>query len=465
MTLSRRHFLKTAAALSLGFTGLRTFLSGRDEAVGETGSGSTPFGPLQPDPEGIFDLPEEFDYQIISRVGEEMEDGFLVPHRADGMAAFPASNGSGRTLLVRNHEVSRDAGAGEGAFGKRLKRLKKLDSDAFYDARTTKSPCLGGTTTLLYDTDQQELIRQHLSLVGTLRNCAGGPTPWNTWISCEETVHTAGDTLRKDHGYPFEVPARPEPQLAEPKPIKAMGRFNHEAVAVHPKSGTVYQTEDRVDGLLYRYLPHKPGHLQQGGRLQALAIAGSRSMDTRNWDRKRVSEGKALPVEWIDLEQIHAPEDRLRYRGYEKGAARFARGEGMWFGNDAVYFACTNGGPAKRGQIWRYTSDPNNPSAGSGKAGQLELFVEAEEGGLLNNADNLTVSPWGDLIVCEDSDGEQNLVGVTPDGKLYHFARNAMSNSELAGSTFSPDGSTLFVNIQHEGLTLAITGPWQKRTE
>ncbi len=132
----------------------------------------------------------------------------------------------------------------------------------------------------------------------------------------------------------------------------------------------------------------------------------------------------------------------------------------MWYGNDAVYFACTNGGPEELGQIWKYT--PSESEATDGEAenpGKIELFVESMDSSIIENADNLTVAPWGDLIVCEDTDEMQDLNGVTPEGKVYKFGRNAKSNSELAGATFSPDGSTLFMNIQHSGITLAITGP------
>ena len=106
-------------------------------------------------------------------------------------------------------------------------------------------PCLGGTTTLVYDTRTQTLEKHFLSLIGTIRNCAGGLTPWNTWITCEETMQKAEGTYDADHGYNFEVPASADIGLADPIPLKAMGRFNHEAVAVDPKTGIVYETEDR----------------------------------------------------------------------------------------------------------------------------------------------------------------------------------------------------------------------------
>ena len=261
----------------------------------------------------------------------------------------------------------------------------------------------------------------------------------------------------------FEVPADYEAGLVRAVPLKEMGRFNHEAVAVEPKSGIVYQTEDRHDSLIYRYIPEHPGKLQKGGRLQALMVRDKMSMDTRNWDTTdEVPQGQVLETSWIDMENVRSPEDDLRERGFNSGAARFAAGEGMWYGRGVVYFACTNGGRIKKGQIWKYT--PSNDEGQPGedaKPGTLELFVEPNQEQLIDNADNLTVAPWGDVIVCEDGPGEQYLLGITPKGKIYKIGRNSHDRSEFAGSTFSPDGTTLFVNLQQRGLTLAITGPWR----
>ena len=456
MSHSRRYFLKTAGAFALGFTGLHTFV---DKTMG--GVPPNGFGPLRSDPQGVLDLPKDFRYEIISRAGERMQDGFYVPADADGMAAFPGPDGL--TLLVRNHEVSSGVSAGQGAFGSGNEQLSKISAEQFYDSgRQAGQPCLGGTTTLVYNTKRRKLVRQHLSLAGTLRNCAGGPTPWNSWITCEETVERAGGYNAQDHGFNFEVPASAKPGLADPVPLKEMGRFRHEAVAVDPSTGIVYQTEDRHEGLIYRYLPNEPGKLAQGGRLQALMITDHPSLDLRNWEGgSTVTPGTQLPVDWIDLENVLSPEDDLRFRGYEQGAARFARGEGMWYGDGALYFACTNGGRQKKGQIWRYVPESVEASE-YGAPGTLELFVEPDDGDVVDNADNLTVAPWGDLIVCEDGSGEQYLVGITPEGEIYKFAHNAVSDSEFAGATFSPDGTTLFVNIQGEGLTLAIEGPWSR---
>lgn len=460
MTFSRRCFLRTSAAFTLGFSGLHTLTGCAPSDVPNSGVAAERFGSLQPDPDKILDLPEGFSYQIISRRGERMTDGFFVPAAHDGMAAFPGPDGL--TLLVRNHEINSGTNPEAGPFGPGNERLADLGPNALYDAGSNGQPCLGGTTTLVYDTRTQRLVGHHLSLVGTLRNCAGGPTPWNTWITCEETIERAGARCAQDHGYVFEVPASATPGLAAPIPLKAMGRFNHEAVAVDPASGAVYETEDAGDGLIYRFLPHQPGRLAEGGRLQALGVIDQPSLDTRNWEAAAATPGTVLATRWIDLDAVEAPDNDLRLRGFALGAARFARGEGMWYGNDAVYFACTNGGQARHGQIWRYVPGPFEGTADEpNQPGRLELFVEPNDPGLVDNADNLTVAPWGDLILCEDGSGDQFLVGITPEGSLYKFAHNAGSTSEFAGATFSPDGSTLFVNIQGDGLTLAITGPWQ----
>ena len=462
MHTSRRHFLRSSAAFALGFSGLQTLIGCRSTAAFSQVTTIDGFVPIVPDPNGILDLPADFSYVVVSRKGEKMDDGFYVPWAHDGMAAFPGPNGL--TILVRNQEINPGAHAEEGPFGKDQGAFSLIDHSLLYDAGYNNDPCLGGTTTLVFDTRSQSLVRHFLSLTGTLRNCAGGPTPWNSWITCEEIDVRAGGILRKDHGYCFEVPALATPGVHAAVPLTQMGRFMHEAVAIDPASGIVYLTEDQWDSLIYRYIPDVPGDLMKGGRLQALAFRDTKSMDTRNWDGQLISPGDRFSIRWVNMYDVQSPAGDLRLRGFEDGAARFARGEGMWYGNGAVYFACTNGGLTKKGQIWKYT--PGRVEGQwdeSSDPGVLELFVEPNDSGIIDNADNVTVSPWGDLIVCEDGPGEQNLVGITPSGNIYRFARNAVSESEFAGSTFSPDGSTLFVNIQWDGLTLAITGPWHTR--
>ncbi len=458
-SISRLDFLKTATAISLGFSGFRTVLSLSEGNTINPMKAINKYGPLLPDPNRILDLPKGFSYKVISKVGDTMTDGFVLPGRPDGMAAFSA--GKDRVIVIRNHELSEGEKGSRSPFGENYELVSKLPKEKIYDNGVGEDgvPADGGTTTLVYNTATQEVETEYLSLAGTLRNCAGGPTPWNTWLTCEEIVLRANSKYAKDHGYVFEVPASVDPQVFDPEPILDMGRFNHEAVAVDPKSGVVYQTEDQSDGLLYRYIPNTPGKMLDGGKLQALVVKGMPSLDSRNWEERTIEIGETLEVEWIDLDKIH--DDDLRFRGFESGATRFARGEGMWYGNDAVYFACTNGGPTKDGQIWKYTpSEAEATDAENEKPGTLELFVEPNDSTVVQKADNLTVAPWGDLIVCEDGPDENFLLGVTPQGDIYKLGKNAISNSELAGATFSPDGSTLFMNIQEDGLTIAITGPW-----
>lgn len=450
MTISRRRFLGSAAAISLGFGGLRCAASDR-RAPG--------FGPLRGDPDRLIALPDGFRYTVFSRQGERMSDGFLVPAAHDGMAAFPGPDG--RTILVRNHELSSGSDPELGAFGADLSLLDRLDASLLYDGGTGSGPALGGTTNLLFDTSTQRLEAHWLSLAGTLRNCAGGPTRWGTWLTCEETELRAGERHARDHGYIFEVRASTDGLPDAAVALTAMGRFNHEAVAVHPAAGIVYETEDSSDGLLYRFIPETPGELWRGGHLQAVAVRGSPRFDTRNFEGRRVRPGVALSVEWIDVDDVESPDGDLRERGFDAGAARFARGEGIWYGRDELYFACTNGGEARKGQIWRYRPSPyEGTPREADEPASLELFIEPNDGNLVENADNLTVAPWGDLVLCEDGTGDDYMVGVTPEGTIYPIAHNLRSRGEFAGACFSPDGSTLFVNMQAEGLTLAVTGPW-----
>lgn len=304
-----------------------------------------------------------------------------------------------------------------------------------------------------------------LSLAGTIRNCAGGATPWGTWISCEETVVKEGEYLDRNHGYNFEVPATAEIGLCDPVPLKAMGRFNHEAVAVDPKTGIVYQTEDRQDGLITRFIPIKKGRLALGGRLEALVVKSTNSCDTRNWPETgagRIEVGDSLEVAWMPIEDPENLEDTLRTDAHKAGAAIFARGEGMWYGSGKIYFACTDGGIAKSGQVFIYEPSPVEGTAEEAtEPGRLTLYLEPNNTQLLQYGDNLTVAPWGDVILCEDGAKDQYLRGVTPGSKIYTLARDSyFGKSELCGVCFAPNHPTLFVNIQFPGITLAVTGPW-----
>ena len=463
--MRRRKFIKRGSQISLGFLALQGFaksINAKGPSLAERDILSEGYGPLLEDPEGVLNLPKGFTYDIISKQGKLMSDGLLVPGLADGMATFEAPEN--KVLILRNHE-NMVGDRKRGPFGNNLELLRSHHIRKFYDYGSGKIPCMGGTTTILYNPATGKVEKEFLSLIGTLRNCAGGVTPWNTWISCEEDMSTTVGDLEKYHGYPFEVPADPDSGIVDPIPLKAMGRFNHEAVGLDPETGIIYQTEDRIDSLIYRFIPEEYGDLQKGGKLQALVVKGYKAFSTRNWgnDRNTMEVGKKYEVEWMDLKNINPVKDDLRIRGHKKGAAIFARGEGMWFGNNEVYFACTNGGKFHNGQIFRYKPSPyEGQTKELEESGTLELFVESHDIDLMQNCDNLTVGANGDLVICEDLPTPR-IVGISMKGEIYHIAKNIGYKSEFAGATFSPDGKVLFVNIQDAGLTLAIKGPWGDR--
>lgn len=460
--------MKSVVSVSAAFLGLERFASGAYQNQVHR------YGDLKRDPADVLDLPEGFKYTLISRTGDRMTDGLRVPGAPDGMAAFPGPEG--KVILLRNHELVAPQ-TSEGAFGLGNHLFPKVDPNKVYDLGKGKFPHLGGTTTFLFDLKTQKIEKSFLSLAGTTRNCAGGPTPWGTWITCEESIDKGTPGIKegeanfnwseKDHGYNFEVPARIDSGLVDPVPLKAMGRFNHEAVAVEPESGAVYQTEDRDDGLIYRFLPTKRDDLRSGGKLQALVVRDRKSCDTRNFSttgEPKLPVGEYLDVDWIDMTDVESPNDDLRIRGRDAGAAIFARGEGMWYGNQEIYFACTNGGIAHKGQIFRYLPSPHEATPREKEQpARLQLYLEPNNTHLVNRCDNVAIAPWGDLIICEDEAPHKHLRGVTPDGEIYTIARNRyFGDSEMAGACFGPgEPTTLFVNIQFPGYTLAITGPWQ----
>lgn len=454
--LNRRHFLQnigvSGAALTLGFGGLQKLMADARPAQWETYG----FGPLKPDPKRVLELPEGFTYRIISQTGQPMADGLISPGRQDGMAAFPGPDG--KVILIRNHE-NEYPWRPLGPYGLLNERFDQVDASLLYDARSDNMPSLGGCTVLIYNPKTQEVEKEFLRIAGTERNCAGGPTPWGTWITCEETSVTAKDGYNVDHGYNFEVTPSTEPGLIQAKPLKAMGRFRHEAICVDPKTGIVYQTEDKGDGAFYRFIPNEPGKLEAGGKLQALVIVEG-PQDTRNnpGGPQDFPINQPFSAQWVDMDDVEAPKDDLRHRAQQQGAAIFARAEGIWMGEDELYFACTSGGPKMFGQVFKLTPGRD------GKEDQIELFIESHDSDLLQNADNLVIAPWGDVILCEDSNApHKRLVGVTPEGQIYHLAKCVYNSSELAGACFSPDGETLFFNVQnHPGMTIAMTGPWPK---
>jgi secreted PhoX family phosphatase len=402
-----------------------------------------------PDPGGILDLPPGFQYRILSPEGGKLSNGAPIPGDHDGMAAFAGPGGT--TILIRNHELGITNAQTNPPSG---------DPNPVPGTNPYKPTGslveIGGTTAIIVGPDRRE-IRDYVSSSGTRVNCAGGSTPWGTWLTCEED-RTQG------HGYVFEVvPGDPEGELSR-TPITAMGFFSHEATAIDPQTGIVYLTEDDFRGqinstdptkdtrnsFLYRYIPNdrsqRPGALQQGGVLQALKI------DERpNQDADFFNPGEKFVVRWVDVDPLEPHDAALA-----AGCVRFNRLEGAYFAGGAFWFDDTAGGEKRLGQIYHYFPATNT----------LELFYEGTDANAMESPDNITVAPWGDLWFAEDGDGFNRMMGVTPAGEVYTFANNRLKLdgsgdfSEVCGPCFAPDGRTFFLNIQTPGVTFAIWGPF-----
>ena len=439
MLLNRRNFIGATGAAFSGL--LLNGCTGRSAPLTSAPSSFADYGPLVPDPAGMLDLPRGFSYRLLSSLGNAMTDGCTVPDKADGMGCF--SLGNDEIVLIRNHELVPADDAG----GVLAKGFGTRDG----------AIVPGGTTSIVLDATTLEVKREFRSLAGTIRNCSGGITPWGSWLTCEEAPtgpgQRFGEGLAENHGWVFEVPANAT-GLIDAVPLKAMGRFNHEAACVDPRTGIVYLSEDRDDSVLYRFVPTTPGRLGDGGLLQAMVVEGL--SDTRNWTSADMAVGSRHTVRWIDCDDVESPNDDLRSRAAAKGAALVARGEGIHTGTDEIFVCSTNGGQRKLGQILRLV-----PGTG-GEPDQIELFFESQSKDQFNYGDNLTVGPNGHLIVCEDQYTEvvdNHLRGITPDGRAYTLGRLRMQ-TELAGGCFSPDGKWFFVNAYSPTRTLAITGPW-----
>ncbi|MGH2683674.1 MAG: alkaline phosphatase PhoX [Actinomycetota bacterium] len=472
-TIDRRTLLKKGltAAGGLAFAGPFQGLLAR-AALAQTGRPpmGEGFGPLVPIPDkrdGVVRLwlPEDFNYRSFSFTGETMSDGVTVPGRQDGMAAFPA--GRGRVRLVRNHEVN---GPGT-AFGNPAKA---------YD------PMAQGGTSTLEISAHAESVRSWVSMNGTQMNCAGGGMPWGSWLTCEETVNgpdvgpdfTGGDNtlLTQRHGYVYEVKSRWGPgQHEKGVPIRSAGRFAHEAVDW--AKGRLYLTEDDFNfpSGFYRYTPPADpmvvGELRDGGMLEMLAIDGEWNAELHTGQ----TVGEPLPVTWVTIDEPDKefPEGTtndqaivfVANQGLDKGAAIFSRLEGIHAVGDDVYIVSTQGGDA-----------PGNPSGFGDGFGQvfkhdiseqtLTLVYESPGKEVLDLPDNLIVTPRGGVMLCEDGTVDNFLRVVTPEGTLFDFGKNAIAGregEEFAGSTFSPSGNVLYVNIQaSSGLTFAIWGPFAR---
>jgi secreted PhoX family phosphatase len=431
---------------------------------GTPGKPTIDYGPLAPVRDQatglpLLLLPKGFDYISYGWTGDLMADGTPTPRAHDGMAAFRYESpkpGRGEGLANGNQGFGNDDLV-------RLVRNHEVGSGSAFTTPNYDPTAGGGTTTLTFDSVNATWLESVPSLAGTRTNCAGGPTPWDTWLSCEETTHINGDGLR--HGYVFEVPSDGSHSNAEP--LRAMGRFTHEAVCVDPRTGIIYETEDTGDSALYRFLPTVQGNLAAGGRLQAMKVDQGDRHETR-----RDGTNTEYKVSWVDIDNPDPSNDEpsTRAQAQAKGAALFRRGEGAWWGNDRAYFVSTSGGPAGAGQIFEY--DPVR---------ETMVVIFASPGNtVLNAPDNITVSPRGGLLLCEDgSRFGQQLHGLTTEGEIFTFAQNNVDlrggtagksvgasdyrGMEWCGATFGGRRNDwLFVNIQTPGITFAITGPWRE---
>ncbi len=412
MALNRRSFLRktaAAAALSLPF------------AFGRRSASAGPAGGLVDDPTGILDLPAGFSYTVVQEHFVDMTDGYRVPGRPDGMACFAGAGGT--YVLMRNHELS------NGDFGNGPYKLGQLAPKEAYNPTAT-----GGVTRVVVDANTLQPVSSNLVLVGTVRNCAGGPSPWG-WLSCEENTAT-------NHGYVFLCPADAD-AVSMPQKITGYGRYNHEAVAIDPATNIAYLTEDRGDSCLYRFVPDQMA-VPFVGKLQALKVTGENNLDTS----EDHADGTTWSIEWVDVDEPDPSGDTVRYEAQGKGAAIISRGEGIWYADGVVYICSTNGGPSGNGQIFALDV----------AAQTLEVLAQSTSSSILDNPDNICVAPWGEVFMAEDGGGTQYIRVLDEAGNITDFARNALSDSEMAGVCFSPDGRVLFVNIQKDGLTLAITG-------
>lgn len=486
MDINRRSVLRTGLATSAALPSLGALFS-------RASINSENLEPTVDQNTGLplIKLPKDFIYTTFSWAGDPMRNGVPIPKRHDGMAVVPGQT-ENEYWLLRNHEnwfEPRIEGEGASVYD-------AINSSIKVGTQQVGLICGGGVTGLSF-VDGKYVDTVPL-LGGTMVNCAGGPTPWGTWLTCEEIVLRGSklpivDEKLVDHGYVFEVPP---PDLGKPsaKPIKEMGLYRHEAAAVDPKTSNTYLTEDNgPNSGLYRFIPSdksmKLGSLERGGELQMLKVKGD-----DNTNLVDIKLGDTFDVEWVNVAEPDADPEGLDsvtaatmwmtrgksgpyLQGEMLGGARFSRLEGIWYADGRMYFVDTDSGPARAGTLWILDTETDRLVVHY--TSPAELTADA--------IDNVTVNETsGMILACEDGggvrDGERVVYGsrillIKPDGIAVPIAENNIQitqaiedkpqvevgdyrGQEWAGATFSPDGQTLFANIQTPGITFAISGPW-----
>ncbi|MFQ3595760.1 MAG: alkaline phosphatase PhoX, partial [Sphingomonadaceae bacterium] len=511
--LNRRGLLK-GSAVSLAAAGPIAALINADAARAQTNANGEqlapvvgPYGPLQLTNDlntglPLLWLPKGFSYRSVSWRGDLMDDGQRVPAAHDGMAVVRTVNSrTNEVLLIRNHEITNGT---------------LLDvpgnPDAVYDrVNGLAGGSAGGCTVLRMRGGQ---LIEHKAVIGaTIRPCAGGPTPWGTWLSAEETTINRTSVGGRPHGYVFDV--HPDPAVTRAIPIVDMGRLSHEACAVDPVTGYVYETEDQRNvAAFYRFLPNNTsrtyGALWDGGKLQAARIVGIERANLLALEGVRPSDvqqvGQSFAIEWVDVANPDAnpttstetgannPDTGTRscsgpYRqARDAGALRMSRGEGLWWDQktQSMFICDTSFGYNASGAagfglgaVWQYKPSRTNPDMGT-----LTLIHAPAARIAGNNVDNVCVSPKGGILTCDDGSAVvdqygpgQRLMGYTAEGLAYIFAKSNVAltqaqidamgrtgqfnpgnyrGAEFAGATFDAAGRMLYVNNYTPGITFAI---------
>ncbi|MEU2260544.1 alkaline phosphatase PhoX [Streptomyces sp. NPDC019645] len=385
--MERRSFLRGAViGTSAAAFGGTLWQGAASAAPAQPGPG--PYGALGAADANGIQLPAGFTSRVIARSGQKVASTSYTWHSApDGGACF--ADGTG-WIYVSNSEINPSGGASA--------------------VRFSSSGAITGAYRILS---------------GTRTNCAGGKTPWNTWLSCEEV--SLGYVYETD---PWGVNAAVRRD--------AMGRFKHEAAAADPVRRVVYLTEDESNGCLYRFIPTTWGDLSSG-TLQVL-VAGTASSGSFSWANVPDPDGSPTAT-----------------RSQVSGAKRFNGGEGCHYANDTVWFT-TKGD----NRLWQL-----NLTSGTYELAYDDSLVTGGSAPL-TGVDNVTGSSSGDLFVAEDG-GNMEICLITPDDVVARFLRiNGQSASEITGPAFSPDGRRLYFSSQRGtsgsssgGITYEVTGPFR----